>query len=598
MVMMNHTNGGPMPDQAKRVAVIIDTYNEYCQNHILDGLYRAGIEANFKLITFPIVSLLTSESISTHFSYYEEVISSNGFDGVIVFTGALSEHTEMKEITKFINKINLPSVSVAGPGGSCASIQIDNESGITELIDHLIDTHNAERIACITGPMNNEEAQVRFNAYKAALTNHHLPIDDLLIVEGDFSEQAGINGIRQLINNGFNFDAVVCADDITAIGALKELKNQEIFVPDYVTVTGFDDIDEASMYSPTLSTVRQPFAELGAQAVESLQHYLNTHKKNHTVTLHTEAMIRESCGCIPEEIRLLREHSGTSTLPKKKWLTPNASEFLKRLEASINHEYKKFSRKYGDTPSYRSFLESSCSIIWNYYYETTVDESNSDQFIHSFSSILSQHGSYSHSFSFWEKVISELNAITMQLLLKNKKMAPLNKMLQEARLFFLTHTSKTKLLVEQVLKEKALAVHEACEHIMNCTNRVKLITTLTDELLELGVIDAALVLFDRDSLQANSKKFPSEAKLELLISGGKERQISTFNNSFPLKSIIPEEVGSLFYTDNYILQPLYFREIYFGHLLITIDKRNPRSLYEELRFHISANLYQEYLEQK
>lgn len=584
-----------MSTQERRIAVIIDTFDEYCQTHILDGLYRAGSDAGFTLVTFPVVSLLTSDTLKTHYDFFKEMINPKTFEGVIVFTGALSEHTDFDELKKLIKDMGIPSVSVAGPGGSCASIEVDNRAGVYELMEHLITAHNAERIACISGPQSNDEARERFEAYKESLNKHHLPQDDLLIYEGDFSELSGVKGVRNLISKGFDFDSIICADDITAIGALKELKNQEIFVPDFVTVSGFDDIDEASMYSPSLTTIRQPFAELGTNAVRSLKDYFDLHRKNGNIKLPTEAVIRESCGCIPEEIRLLRETSDIGSLPKRKWLTPNATEFLKRLSPTIDHEYRKYVRRFGESNSYNSFLESSCSILWNYYYESTLDSDNCDHFIHSFSSILAQHSSYSKTFHFWEKVLSELNTITSHISLNSKKSAYMSRMLQEARIVYVSKTSKIVRLREQFLKEKGLALHEACEHIMNSSKRTELIPALTEELLELNIVDAALVLFPTPVKEKEKHILPKEAQLELLISNARERQINTSTNLFDTSSILPEEVYSLLMTECYILLPLYFKEYYFGYITMTIDKRNPRNLYEDIRFHVSLNLYQEML---
>ncbi len=580
-----------MPVKNHRIAVIIDTYDEYCQGHILSGLYRTAADLGFSLTTFPSTTLITQDDIKTHFELFNNIVTKDSFEGVIIFTGALSEHTSMEKIEELIKTIDLPTVSIAGKGGNCASIEIDNASGVRDVITHLIDEHDAKRIACITGPYNNSESVERLQAYKDTLKEHNLPIDDLLIATGDFSEQGGIEGIRQLINNGFDFDAVVCADDITAIGAVKELKRQEIFVPDYVMVTGFDNIDEASMFSPSLTTVRQPFAELGSQAVKSLNNFFNTHHKDGEIYLKTEAIIRESCGCIPEEIRLLRENNDSGSVPKKKWLTPDSLLFLKLVTPSINLENKKFRQFYGVSENYRTFLEASCSLLWNYYYESIKDFDSRDQFIHSFSSILTQHSTYSKSFHFWEKVLSELNGITMML--TQKKLGgseSLTQMLQEAQLIFISHTSKTTKLHEQQLKEKSLLLHEATEHILNCRSRVELITTITKELLELEVVDAALVLFD-DDLKAKDGIFPKEAVLELLISNKKERQINIIKSGFPIVDIVPESVQTFFVADNWIILPLYFRDNYFGHLLISVDKRLPQSLYEELRFHISVALY-------
>ncbi len=584
-----------MSNQNRRIAVIIDTFDEYCQNHILEGLYRAGDQAGFTMVTFPSVSLTSIHSIAKHYQLLRDAITPDNFDGVIVFTGALSEHTSMDTLVDLINKIGLPSVSVAGAGGSCAEVVINNRSGIEKVIDHLIQEHGASRIACITGPKDNDEANDRFQAYCDALKKNHIPIDDLIITEGDFSEEGGVLGIRRLINNGLDFDSVVCADDITAIGAIKELKNQEMFVPSYITVTGFDDIDEASMFSPSITTVRQPFAELGGQAVISLKNFLDSHRRDGRMELQADIIVRESCGCIPEEIRILRESTETGSHGKMKSLSSNSDWFVKRLSATIDLESRKYQRRFGHFDTFQKFLIQSCELLWSYFYEATIDVDNMDHFIHSFTSILSQHSSYSASYDIWEKALTEFYGILSHSSKELSDAMAISRMLQEARVLYISQTSKDIRIASQHLQEKELILHEACEHIMNGRGRVEQISTITRELLNLSITDAFLVLFEQRVEENERKILPKKGLMELLISGGKERQISISNNQFDLQTIVPSDVYSLCRSDNYIFLPLYFREYYFGYLIMSIDKENPKNLYEQLRFHISSTLYLDYL---
>ena len=87
-----------MVQENRRIAVLIDTFDEYCQNHILEGLYRAGEEASFTLVTFPALSLTTVESHVTHYKLFQESINAKNFDGMIIFTGALTEHTSIEKL--------------------------------------------------------------------------------------------------------------------------------------------------------------------------------------------------------------------------------------------------------------------------------------------------------------------------------------------------------------------------------------------------------------------------------------------------------------------------------------------------------------------
>lgn len=97
-----------------------------------------------------------------------------------------------------------------------------------------------------------------------------LVVDDALVVEGDFLEAGGYEGIKLLRRRRKPFTAVFCGNDLTAIGALHALDEVGLAVPDDVSVVGFDDIHLASYVRPALTTVHQPIRALGQRAAEIL----------------------------------------------------------------------------------------------------------------------------------------------------------------------------------------------------------------------------------------------------------------------------------------------------------------------------------------
>ena len=195
----------------------------------------------------------------------------------------------------------LISIGVEFRGQSC--VLIDNEEGMHEAISHLIIHHNFRHIAFIQGPSGHPEAELRFTAYKKTLEENDILFDPNLIAPGDFREISGTKAMHLLIDErNVEFDAVVAANDIMAIGAAFELQNRGYSIPQDVAIIGFDDIPQCETFNPPLTTIRQPLYQLGEQAGELLLMKLEDQNIPPITTCLTKMVIRRSCGCFSKTV--------------------------------------------------------------------------------------------------------------------------------------------------------------------------------------------------------------------------------------------------------------------------------------------------------
>lgn len=148
-------------------------------------------------------------------------------------------------------------------------VRCDHERGGQLAAEHLIELGH-ERIAYVGGPPELSVSQDRRRGYERALEAAGLPIDESLIIDGDFHEQGGYEAVKTLRRHRRQFTAVFCANDMTAIGAVRALDEMGLAVPQAVSVIGFDDIHLASYVRPGLTTVHQPIEQLGRRAAELL----------------------------------------------------------------------------------------------------------------------------------------------------------------------------------------------------------------------------------------------------------------------------------------------------------------------------------------
>ena len=195
----------------------------------------------------------------------------------------------------------VPVVVIAGSPGqtvtdACLS---DNAGGMTALAAHLTGQHGYRRLCFVAGPKDAPDATARYSAFEQAIAaSPDSGIDQ--VIHGDFSEDSGIAAARILLGRTALPQAVVCANDQMAIGVLHGLQRAGVRVPADVAVTGFDDVYLSQAIDPPLTTVSQPFNDLGGRAVGRLLARIDDPAlATATEVLPTQLVIRTSCGCRP-----------------------------------------------------------------------------------------------------------------------------------------------------------------------------------------------------------------------------------------------------------------------------------------------------------
>jgi LacI family transcriptional regulator len=195
----------------------------------------------------------------------------------------------------------LPVAVIAGfPGEPNADvIAVDNQAGTLAMVSHLIEQHGRTRLYYIAGPPDAPDARERRRAFGDAIARYPAaaPAGSF---PGRFATISGQQAVRELLTRPRRDlpDAIVCANDQMAIGAMRELRNAGISIPGDVAVTGFDGIPIGAMLTPALTTVRQPIRELGERAsARLLDKIANPALPRMAERLPTELVIRESCGC-------------------------------------------------------------------------------------------------------------------------------------------------------------------------------------------------------------------------------------------------------------------------------------------------------------
>lgn len=175
-------------------------------------------------------------------------------------------------------------------------VESDDEGGFVKLVEHLLSL-GRRRIAFIGGEESAHPNQLRVRGWRTTLEAAGLPPAEDDLVFTAFTREGGRAGVDALYARRADWDAIVCANDLIAIGAVDRLRERGVSVPGEVAVTGYDDIDAASLITPGLTTVENPAREIGRTAARLLLTRLAETEEGvptQHITLSNRLVVRDS----------------------------------------------------------------------------------------------------------------------------------------------------------------------------------------------------------------------------------------------------------------------------------------------------------------
>ena len=193
---------------------------------------------------------------------------------------------------------NVPLVFVdVGPERPGISLlKVDYHHGIRQGVQHLAALGHRD-IAFVSGPKRLHSAQSRAAAFSKSLAECAIVADPAWIVEGDHTMEGGIDAMARLLKSKHLPTAVMCSNDMTAIGVLHKLYRAGLRVPDDLSVIGFDDIHIAQVTIPPLTTIQMSCFELARAAVTALRaHVEEGGEPKRIYKIDTHLVVRESTG--------------------------------------------------------------------------------------------------------------------------------------------------------------------------------------------------------------------------------------------------------------------------------------------------------------
>ncbi len=209
------------------------------------------------------------------------------FAGIIV-SGSLVDN----EYLSLPNSDFMPVVLINCPHYPF-SVSTDKVLGARLAVEYLVELGH-RRIAFIRQGFDSESARLRLNSFRETLNGYGIAVDERYIVDGDEWFTGGVRAVAQLLALAEPPTAVFCFNDMTAIGVINALQKKGYKVPQDLSVIGFDDLDIASFYHPSLTTVRQPIYQIGRSAAKMLYSLIQNQENIQAQLLEPMLVIRES----------------------------------------------------------------------------------------------------------------------------------------------------------------------------------------------------------------------------------------------------------------------------------------------------------------
>jgi LacI family transcriptional regulator len=220
-------------------------------------------------------------------------------EGVAIVTFGMEE-----ALFEDLKSRNVPLVFIdVGPAlPRISNIRIDYLHGLRQAVQHIAALRH-ERIAFISGPLTLRSAVARQRAFSHSMEEIGLPIEPGYLIEGNHTMEGGIAAMRKLLALPKRPTAVICSNDMTAMGVMRESYDQGVHIPRDLSVIGFDDIRLSQFVVPPLTTVRMSQTDIARLAFNAILAEIQRKTPSPSgteYTLRTALVLRHSTALAPK----------------------------------------------------------------------------------------------------------------------------------------------------------------------------------------------------------------------------------------------------------------------------------------------------------
>jgi len=277
--------------RTQAIGVVVTTIADPFNGDVVAGIEETANERGYSVI------LANSQADPEREMAVVRSFQERRVDGILVASsrvGAL--------YVPVLSELNIPIVLLNNqhPSEFVHSLTIDNVHGAYEATRHLIKLGH-QKIGYVGDRLGLHSDAERYAGYRKAMTEAGLKIERDFVIRGDGKPDAGTTAVRKLLSLAVRPTGIICYNDMTALGAFKEVESRRLSVPHDLSIVGFDDLYFASFLHPPLTTIRQPRALMGRRAMQMLLELLDGEQITKTEVICGELVVRGSTASLNGE---------------------------------------------------------------------------------------------------------------------------------------------------------------------------------------------------------------------------------------------------------------------------------------------------------
>ena len=285
----------------KKIAFFVGEIAGAYQETVVKTIAKRANELGYDLITFCSFGFYSE----THILYAEgeksilQLPDYSMFDGIIVAEDVFDIPGMPDDFYHILReKATCPVVYLRTTREGFYSIMIENTSSIESMVYHFTDVHGFTDICYMSGKEGVQDTTDRLQGYLNAMERKGIPVTEHMIFHGDYWRYKGEEALDWFTEGRDTYpQAIICANDYMALSICEALRKRGMRVPEDVCVSGFDFIDEAKTYEPTLTSLEIDFKDMALLAVDVIDRHLHGESQEQIQYIQAKLRLHKSCGC-------------------------------------------------------------------------------------------------------------------------------------------------------------------------------------------------------------------------------------------------------------------------------------------------------------
>ena len=227
-----------------------------------------------------------------------ELIDYNVVDAVIIIVSSLFCKDLVEKIISRARENGKPAFCIDGSCEGGIMVLPDYKDCFRKIVKHVVEHHKVRDVGYISGLKGNPFSDEREEIYREVLQENGIPYDEEKVWYGDFWSNPTVEAIRSMIAEKKVPRALICANDVMAIAACTELRENGYRVPEDVIITGFDGVLEGRYFSPSITTCDDNYKKTAERVTQLLEQSFQGEAVDTTHWVGFDVHMGQSCGCV------------------------------------------------------------------------------------------------------------------------------------------------------------------------------------------------------------------------------------------------------------------------------------------------------------